>query len=598
MAHGGAGFRIAAVATMAIALVGCGSTAPGMTPSPVPSEQASPAGSAATSPVSDETDGDTTALSVSVSPVATGSSVDSQPEGETVVEAAGPDGSHYRLDIPAFALAAPAAITLRPLSGANIPGATFLAGVEIEPSGLRLRLPASLTLSPAVMADTRTAVSLAYSGKESPRAVLGARGAALAAGTHSILLTHFSGGLVAGLDASGESLWLQQGTFNTDTRAGRQAEAEHAIRVLEWAEQQGRISHDEATSSKQTWMQQWLESQIEALQQDPKLQSEIASGDIEQAGDVEAALAGIAQKVLELGNQGNEGPFAEAMAKVIALEGTFARNVIDHLQNDPTFQQKLDLGLVSNMDDVRAVLDAMFGIERSQDIIGDSATSRLIHDTLVAWFKRFVASVLASCKEAPLDASLAAGFIRMAQELGDTGSAAALSDCVWEGAWLLDVDGTLKRTIELGAASMDVNATYTSRQILLKASGGAIAASGSITVSGNQRLFGEGKLICTWSIAHSASVQVTGSREGAELALRLQLPYEPLTMLPSCPGLPKGAPPPQKPFSSSDPIWAEVLQEIRLPADGGTRKVSRTRTLGPQTDVAAGTFTVTVVLPP
>src|SRR5207249_1080706 len=163
--------------------------------------------------------------------------------------------------------------------GAKIPGATFLAGVEIEPSGLRLRLPASLTLSPAVMADTRTAVSLAYSGKESPRAVLRARGAALAAGTHSILLTHFSGGLVAGL----------------------------------------------------------------------------------------------AQKVLELGNQGNEGPFAEAMAKVIALEGTFARNVIDHLQNDPTFQQKLDSGLVSNMDDVRAVLDAMFGIERSQDIIGDSA---------------------------------------------------------------------------------------------------------------------------------------------------------------------------------------------------------------------------------
>ncbi len=71
--------------------------------------------------------------------------------GGTIV-AHGADGSTFTLAIPPDALDGPQTITLTPVSRIDrLPySGGLIAGVELEPEGLRLRVPATLTIDPAV----------------------------------------------------------------------------------------------------------------------------------------------------------------------------------------------------------------------------------------------------------------------------------------------------------------------------------------------------------------------------------------------------------------------------------------------------------------
>jgi hypothetical protein len=113
--------------------------------------------------------GDTSAFrgGYSVAPVVdsgNASSADMDPAGGTVT-ATGADGTVFILELPPQALPRPETITLTPVSRIDhFPFSGGLAaGVEIEPSGLALLLPATLTIQPASAPPADRALPYSYS---------------------------------------------------------------------------------------------------------------------------------------------------------------------------------------------------------------------------------------------------------------------------------------------------------------------------------------------------------------------------------------------------------------------------------------------------
>lgn len=88
------------------------------------------------------------------------------PEGGTL-GATGAGGSRFTLDIPADAVSEPTAITMTPVSRIDrIPfSGGLIAGVELEPQGLRLLVPATLTIQPASPAAAERTLTYAYLGR-------------------------------------------------------------------------------------------------------------------------------------------------------------------------------------------------------------------------------------------------------------------------------------------------------------------------------------------------------------------------------------------------------------------------------------------------
>jgi hypothetical protein len=87
------------------------------------------------------------------------------PEGGSLT-AVGADGSRFTLDLPADALPVPTTITLTPVSridGMPFPGG-LIAGVELEPAGLRLMATGTLTIEPAAPAALDRTLPYAYRG--------------------------------------------------------------------------------------------------------------------------------------------------------------------------------------------------------------------------------------------------------------------------------------------------------------------------------------------------------------------------------------------------------------------------------------------------
>lgn len=66
----------------------------------------------------------------------------------SVLEATGPDGTTYRLDVPAGAVAAPTKVTMSALTGLSGLPTSLVAGVRLQPTGLRLLQGATLTITP------------------------------------------------------------------------------------------------------------------------------------------------------------------------------------------------------------------------------------------------------------------------------------------------------------------------------------------------------------------------------------------------------------------------------------------------------------------
>jgi len=80
------------------------------------------------------------------------------------VSAAGADGTVFTLELPADALPAPQTVTLTPVYGVDrLPfSGGFVAGVEIEPAGLELLVPAMLTIRPPSLPAPEQALPYSY----------------------------------------------------------------------------------------------------------------------------------------------------------------------------------------------------------------------------------------------------------------------------------------------------------------------------------------------------------------------------------------------------------------------------------------------------
>jgi hypothetical protein len=348
----------------------------------------------------------------------TSESVELAPETDTVIEATGPDGGTYRLVIPAFSLATPATITLRPLSAADMAGATFVAGVEIEPSGTDLLYPATLTITPAGTPDATNLVDLEYSGSgPAAAAQLAALSPGASASEHSFLLTHFSGGVVGSLDSQGEQLWLENKTFNTSTVAGRKAQAEHNIRVIEWSEKTGRMSETDAKSSIKFWNEQWWEAEADGIAADPQLQEVITSGDLSRFDVVAKAVAEMLKAARELAQFGDPSIADAKMAEIDI--GAYARHAVDHLRTDPAFQSKLTSGLVSDFAEIEEIIAQLIGLARGGGLAGTEDTDTYIEHAVDEFVHAYVNAIADSCRHALIRSDLLLGLVRLAAITND-----------------------------------------------------------------------------------------------------------------------------------------------------------------------------------
>ncbi len=117
-----------------------------------------------------------------------------------VVEATGPGGAVYTLEIPKGALLSEQRITMTPLAGADdLPfSGGFKAGVDLGPDGLQLHAPATLTIEPPADVPVQDQIAFGYHGSgEELHLELPEPTEAL-----KLKITHFSGyGMAAGTAA-------------------------------------------------------------------------------------------------------------------------------------------------------------------------------------------------------------------------------------------------------------------------------------------------------------------------------------------------------------------------------------------------------------
>ena len=166
-------------ASLAVLLAACGS--PQNAVSKLPEPPAKVADPSARAPINVNAVPDT-ARAVSASLPLTGGTI----------TATASDGSRFTLLVPDGALTAPTTITVTPLSG--LEGSPFsrglVAGVQLQPDGLRFAAPARLTIEPAREVPAERQVPFAYSGGGSDFRFM-----TLRPGTQGIAydIAHFSG---------------------------------------------------------------------------------------------------------------------------------------------------------------------------------------------------------------------------------------------------------------------------------------------------------------------------------------------------------------------------------------------------------------------
>jgi hypothetical protein len=373
-------------------------------------------------------------LTISVEPGDILASVKLEPHAEAVIEATGADGSRYVLELAASSVAAPTTISLRPLTQAEIPGGTLVAGVEIEPSGLHLFFPATLTIIPARDSDASSVVPLEYQGSAAATARLAAMVPGSGLGDHQLMLTHFSGGLLGSVDAATrDALWMEAAQTrrapNRDTPEGRQAQADLGQRAVDYALETGAISAETAEASRTRWQEQWWEAEADRLSNDPQLKQAIESGNPGDLDTVRTELGKVMEAALRLDQYGEATPASNAArARVTTLATEYARRMVEHLRRDEAFQTKLTAGQVSDLAELQAIFEALVGLARQLALLGvaeDQTTAALRE-----FMRKLALALGASCAQAPILPELAAAFTRQAMLLGEEASADEFAKCL------------------------------------------------------------------------------------------------------------------------------------------------------------------------
>ena len=308
--------RLRAVSTITALLLlasGCGGGSPS-TPGPT----ASPTLVSSEVPSEGETlTGKTTAGEVAAS-----ATID--PYEAAVIEATGPDGSTYRLAIEAASVRQPTVVSLRPLSSISFGGATLLAGVDIEPSGLKLFVPAVLTIVPATHGSTTVPTVLEYVGTaDASTARIAAVTSTSSAAAYELVLTHFSGGIVTNLTPDTETSLFDAFSAShslPNTPEGRQARAETGLRTVKWAEDRGRMDHETATQRTADYEREWWEAEADRVRDDPALNTKIKNGDPADADTISAEIARMIEAAKRVQDAGGEASTTAIEAMGLAAE--------------------------------------------------------------------------------------------------------------------------------------------------------------------------------------------------------------------------------------------------------------------------------------
>lgn len=417
---------------IALLLASCGGTV-GPNTSPVTSGDSAP-------PSSSLTTSSYHAPSIAVSTTAGDviASADLVPEVDSVIEGMGPDGTRYRLEVPAFAVLKPITISLRPLSPVAIPGGRLVAGVELQPEGTTFTVPLTLTITPA-SGNVKALVPLQYTG--TPSAATASLGAVKALDSSSVQmwLGHFSGGFVSEQSKQGSAEhWSKAGDLPKNaTPADRIAWAQATMNALEYDDAFGvdpapglfRERMDNAWNEMVAAQGDvWKANHADLAQQakDAKVQDAVTFN--ETLNQLLSAAIG-ADRVNEMMGSPNAATQATVRA-ILETIRTFLKNLITNLDRDLGFQKRLDDGLVSDYDSILEITDLLMARARQFALMGDDEVSNQLRAQVFEWMHRYAMKLAASCLQVPIGRDIATRIAHMAELLGDNELQAAMMKCV------------------------------------------------------------------------------------------------------------------------------------------------------------------------
>lgn len=427
--------RSAALLVALDLLAACGGGSPPTSPtgSHAPDVSASPGVFASLRPTAEASVGaDAGTLTGTIVAGEAAGSATVDPFGAAVIQATGPDGSTYQLDIEAASVRHPTVVSLRPLVSVAFDGATLLAGVEIEPSGLQLFAPAVLTIIPATAAGATMPTAMEYvESSDTATARIAAVTATSSVASYQLVLTHFSGGFVTSLTPDTETSLFEAFSSShalPNTPEGRQAQAETGLRTIKWAQDHDRIDHETATRRTADYEQQWWEAEADRVRDDPGLRAKINGGDPADADTVSTEVARMIEAAKRVQDAG--GDPGASMIEAIGLAAEYGQNLANSLRSDPAFQTTLNSGLVSDLPQIADTLGLLASLAHQLALLGSDDAANLMIQAWNDFFAKMATAIGASCSQAPIAPVLAVGLTRQAALIGQEAAVAALQDCL------------------------------------------------------------------------------------------------------------------------------------------------------------------------
>jgi hypothetical protein len=431
------------LAGLAVVLASCGGVAPASPAAPGPSgavaQTTTPTAPTASGPTPSAAalpdDVPRAKLDVAVADVvATGTIT---PEHGGIVTGSTADGATWTLAVEPWAVRTPTTVELRPLSGTSALG-RVVAGVDLGPAGLRLAIPATLTVTG--LAVPSTVVALEYRGEAAGADARLVIGPGTADGSPTFSVAHFSGNVAVDVGADANALFDKwSAARGGDTPDGRQAAAETRYAAADLARRNGRISAETADGIQSRAKVEWMEAEADRLATDPALSKLAESGDPRDLDVIGTELGRILQIEHELAIQGDTSR-TEAFAKVVDTLAAYEAAIVTKVVDSQGIQDASRSGLVSDMGEILDLATVVLTLEHSLQVLGaeDSGAGAKILKLLESMASGF----LASCKEAPLDPAIVLGLDRLVQLLGGTASSTITQvlECTAPQGWLVEAE--------------------------------------------------------------------------------------------------------------------------------------------------------------
>lgn len=361
-------------------------------------------------------------------------SADVAPEADSVVEGTGPDGTDYKVDIPAFALTEPTTISMRPLKPVAIPGGQLVAGVELAPEGTVFGLPVTLTITPS-NGDVMGLMPFQYTGSADAATATLAITESIDAGSVQMWLDHFSGGLVAKpADLNIAARQVDPGTFPTNGSPSEQsAWAQDMIALGKWEMAKGPPADPGAPNPVEVGQDMlnrgWTAlNDAEAARGNTNhdaLMKLVKAGQLKDAADVTAGLVALGRKAIERASKASPcdpgATIGSALQPLLDARDEYFKNVIMNLDADNTFQQLLTDGKPTDFKYMQHLFGTFLGSMRQTQLLGrTSETDDLMNARVQEWSHTYGLNLVSkTVPSTTADWQMILGVMRQAALYGD-----------------------------------------------------------------------------------------------------------------------------------------------------------------------------------